>query len=53
VTYKEEYDRLRRMGYPPYEAAITANAKTRHSTTWPETPADRAERKARLKEQRK
>lgn len=28
-TYAEEYDRLRQMDYPPYEAALLANANTR------------------------
>lgn len=52
MTYQAEYDRLRRIGYPPYDAAIAANAKTRCSTTWPEPPADRAARKAQLRTRR-
>lgn len=49
MTYQAEYDRLRRMGYPPYDAAVAANDRTRAATEWPESPEDRAARKAQLR----
>lgn len=39
MNYAEKYDELRSMDYPPYEAAVAANAYARESN-------DRTERKS-------